>query len=83
MLKRTLAALAVALFVAPLTFGSASAQDAKTKKDLQSVILLQGLPCGSVKSYEKKGENDYIATCENGKRYHVFVDQGRVQVVAQ
>lgn len=48
-------------------------------KDLTAVIALQGLPCGNVVSVKQQGENDYIATCENGNRYRVFVNaDGRV-----
>lgn len=48
-------------------------------KDLTAVIALQGLPCGNVVSVEQQGENDYIATCEDGNRYRVFVNaDGRV-----
>jgi hypothetical protein len=48
-------------------------------KDLTAVIALQGLPCGNVVSVKQQGENDYIATCEDGNRYRVFVNaDGRV-----
>lgn len=48
-------------------------------KDLTAVIALQGLPCGKVISVKQQGENDYIATCEDGNRYRVFVNaDGRV-----
>ena len=48
-------------------------------KDLTAVIALQGLPCGKVVSVKQQGENDYIATCEDGNRYRVFVNaDGRV-----
>jgi hypothetical protein len=47
-------------------------------KDLTSVIRLLGMPCGTVVSAEREGENDHIATCSNGSRYRVFVNaQGR------
>jgi hypothetical protein len=48
-------------------------------KDLTAVIALQGLPCGNVVSVRQQGENDYIATCEDGNSYRVFVNaDGRV-----
>jgi len=48
-------------------------------KDLTSVIMLLGLPCGQVVSAKRQGENDHIATCKNGSRYRVFVNaDGRV-----
>jgi hypothetical protein len=59
---------------APLTF----AQD--DAADLTAVIALQGKPCGRVVNVAKRGENDFIATCQDGNRYHVFVRDGRVVV---
>jgi len=48
-------------------------------RDLTSVIALLGLPCGEVVSVIHKGDNDNIATCKDGHRYHVFVNaDGRV-----
>jgi hypothetical protein len=48
-------------------------------KDLTAVIALQGLPCGKVVSVQQQGENDYIASCEDGNHYRVYVNaEGRV-----
>jgi hypothetical protein len=48
-------------------------------KDLTSVIALLGLPCGQVVSVVHKGDNDNVATCKDGHRYHVFLNaDGRV-----
>jgi hypothetical protein len=50
-------------------------------KDLTATIVLQGLPCDKVISATRNGDSDYTATCQNGNRYHVFVDStGRVVV---
>jgi hypothetical protein len=50
-------------------------------KDLGATIALQGMSCGKVVQAERNGDSDYIATCANGSRYHVFVDaNGRVVV---
>jgi hypothetical protein len=58
--------------------GPLLAADALTK-DLTSTIALLGLPCGQVVSAKRLKENDYIAVCKNGNRYHVFMNaQGRV-----
>ena len=63
------------LFSAP----SLAADDAATRKDLTSVIALHGLPCGEVVSVKVQGDNDYIASCKDKNRYHVFVNStGRV-----
>lgn len=49
------------------------------EKDLAAVIALQGLPCGQVVSFTQVKENDYVASCQDGNRYHVFIDaDGRV-----
>lgn len=58
-----------------------AADDAAVKKDLFTVITLQGLPCGEVVSYTTKSDNDHVAVCKDGNRYHVYVNaQGRVVV---
>jgi hypothetical protein len=46
------------------------------------LIVLQGLPCGQVVSVKQQGDNDYIASCADGNRYHVFVNAAG-RVVAQ
>jgi hypothetical protein len=75
-----LAGLLTALSATP----SLAADDASVRKDLTSVIALQGLPCGQVVNVVRQGENDYIASCQDGNRYHVFVNaQGRVVVQKQ
>ena len=63
---------------------SFAADDASVKKDLFTVITLQGLPCGEVISFTTKGDNDHIVSCKDGNRYHVFLTaQGRVVVEKQ
>jgi hypothetical protein len=58
--------------------------DVSGAKDLTAVIALQGLPCGQVTRVTTRGENDYLATCEDGNRYRVFVNaDGRVVVTRQ
>jgi hypothetical protein len=73
-------ASALALLLATLTSGSVSAaEDVSLRKDLTSVILLLGLPCGEVVSAIRQGDNDHIAVCSNGARYRVYVNaEGRV-----
>lgn len=74
--RASLATLAIAV---ALTASVAAADDATVKKDLTAVIALQGLPCGQVTEVRTLGDNDYIASCQDGNRYHVFVNaQGRV-----
>ncbi len=75
-----LALLAATCFAAP----SLAADDEALRKDLFTVITLQGLPCGEVVSVTTRAENDHVATCKDGNRYHVFLNaQGRVIVEKQ
>ena len=63
-----------ALLAAPLT----TADDVTLAKDLTSVIMLLGLPCGQVVSARRQADNDHIASCKDGNRYRVFVSaEGR------
>jgi hypothetical protein len=74
---RTLLFLAAALLASP----SYAADDAAQRQDLTAVIALNGKPCGEVVSYVARGEKDFIATCKDGNKYHVFVSkEGRVMV---
>jgi len=46
-----------------------------------AVIALNGLPCGKVVAVKVLAENDYAATCQDGNKYHVFMNEaGRVVV---
>ena len=55
-------------------------QDISDAEDLTAVIALQAKPCGKVVSAAKRGEDDYVATCQDGNRYRVYVKDGRVIV---
>ena len=59
---------------------SLAAQEAvgnvKVAQDLTAVIALQGQPCGQVVSTTRHGEDDYLATCQDGNRYRIFVTAG-------
>ncbi len=69
------------LFAGPAVAVEESPESVPVAKDLTAVIALQGLPCGKVVSASQQGEDDYIASCENGNRYRVFVNaDGRVVV---
>ena len=58
--------------------------DVSSAKDLTAVIALQGLPCGQVTKVTPRGENDFLASCQDGNRYRVFVNaDGRVVVKKQ
>ncbi|HWZ71292.1 MAG TPA: hypothetical protein VN326_07405 [Casimicrobiaceae bacterium] len=67
-----------------LAASALAADDASVKKDLFTVITLQGLPCGEVVSVTTRGDNDHVASCKDGNRYHVFLNSaGRVVVEKQ
>ena len=58
--------------------------DAALKKDLTAVIALHGLPCGQVVAVKVQAENDYAASCQDGNRYHIYMNgAGRVVVEKQ
>ena len=59
------AILTVACAATPLL----AADDPATRKDLFTVITLQGLPCGEVISVATRGDNDHIVSCKDGNRY--------------
>ena len=71
-----IAAAAIAAAIA-----ATAAEDPGFAKDLTVTIALQGQPCDKVVSAKRNGDSDYLATCHDGHRYHVFVDaKGRVVV---
>ena len=77
---RAIAILTATCFAAPLL----AADDESTRKDLFTVITLHGLPCGEVVSVTTRAENDHLAVCKDGNRYHVFLNaEGRVVVEKQ
>ena len=74
-LERWLYLLASAVIALPL-----AADEISDATDLTAVIALQGKPCGKVVNVAKRGQDDYVATCQDGNRYHVYVKDGRVIV---
>ena len=58
---------------------SLAADEVSLAKDMTAVIALLGLPCGQVVSVQLQGDNDRIASCQDGNRYRVFLNpEGRV-----
>jgi hypothetical protein len=78
-------AFAQSLVVAALFAGPSFADDEEAlKKDLAAVIALHGLPCGQVVAVKVQAENDYAASCQDGNKYRVYLnDAGRVVVEKQ
>jgi hypothetical protein len=74
------------IVVMTLLFAASSraAENTPLLKDLTAVIALHGQSCGQVVSAVRQSESDYLASCEDGKRYRVFTNaQGRVVVEKQ
>ena len=79
MMNRRSGLCALSLAAALAAASAVAAGDASVRKDLTAVIALQGLPCGQVTEVKTLGDNDYLASCQDGNRYRVFVNaQGRV-----
>jgi hypothetical protein len=58
-----------------------AADDSSFGKDLMATIALQGLPCDKVVDAKRNADSNYVATCKDGHRYHVYVNaSGRVVV---
>ena len=72
--------MALTFSLAMLVEGPVLAADvAALRKDLTSVIMLLGLPCGPVLNVEEHADKDHTVTCTTGDRYRVFVNTaGRV-----
>ena len=73
----------VLLLAATAVFASAPllAAEDPMGMDLRATIALQGKPCDQIVDVKRTGDSDYIATCKDGNRYHVYVNaQGRVVV---
>jgi len=77
-MKRNAFVLAATSLLAALP---AVADDSSTAADLKATIALHGMKCDQVTESKRSGDSDYLVTCGDGSRYHVFVDgQGRVVV---
>jgi hypothetical protein len=71
----------MAVLAATTVTGTGFAADANFAKDLKATIALQGMPCDRVVNSKRNGDSDYVASCQDGNRYHVYVNpQGRVIV---
>lgn len=73
--------LIAVMIAASVAAGTSAAEESSMGKDLAATIALHGMPCDKVVSAQRNADSDYTATCQDGNRYHVFVDQaGRVVV---
>ena len=85
--RRRFAGAAPGVLAALLLAQAAGAEEGRetvaVPRDLFAVITLRGKPCGEVKTYEKRAENDYLVTCESGHRYRVHVNEDQRVVVEE
>jgi hypothetical protein len=80
--NRIVFALAFAGCIASLP--ARAAEDPSSATDLKATIALHGMACDQVVNVKRLGDSDYLASCKDGNRYHVFVNgQGRVVVEKQ
>jgi hypothetical protein len=74
-----LAAAGIAVLPAAVSF---PAEGPPLGNDLKATIALQGMPCDAIKETKRNSDSNYTVSCQDGNRYHVFVNQqGRVLVV--
>jgi len=82
--KRIVALTQSILLAAVFAVPTFAADDEALKKDLTSVIALQGFPCGEVVSVKTQAENDYAVSCKDANKYRVYLNAaGRVVVEKQ
>lgn len=53
---------------------AAQDQGVDIRKDLKAVLALKGKSCDEITEVQNRGENDYLVTCKNGKRYRIRID---------
>ncbi len=76
--------LTVLTAVAACGSASLAAQEPGLPQDMKAVIALQGQPCDKVVNVKRNADSDYLVSCQDGNRYHVFVDaKGRAVVQKQ
>jgi len=73
MKTRLMAAALAGVLLLPAMVALGQDDDAKVRRDLATVITLQGKPCGKVTQLKRNAENDYTVTCESGNRYRVRI----------
>lgn len=66
-----------------LLLAVAAVAEPAVPEDLLAVLTLRGKPCGSISSFERKGESDYLVICTDGHRYRVSIHGDRVVIEDQ
>lgn len=76
---RTKPAILIYLLILVLGTGlpmqlAAQDPDVDIRKDLKTMLALKGKSCDEITDVQNRGENDYLVTCQNGKRYRIRID---------
>ena len=71
------------LWAAAALLALAASADPPVPVDLLAVLTLRGKPCGSIASYERKGDSDYLVTCTDGHHYRVYIGPGDRVVIEE
>jgi hypothetical protein len=80
-MQQPMSALALVLTAIVIAIPPLGAEESSFGKDLKATIALQGMPCDQVVDAKRNADSDYVASCKDGNRYHIFVNpQGRVVV---
>ena len=84
-MSTSLTAWVALVVMTPLLAASVAraAESTPLLKDLTAVIALHGQSCGQMVSAVRQSESDYLAACEDGKRYRVYVNAKDRVVVEQ
>jgi hypothetical protein len=72
--KLQLMLIFLALAIGTSSVAVAQESDATVKKDLKTVLALQGKACNDIDRLESLGENDYLVTCKDGNRYRIWIN---------
>jgi hypothetical protein len=83
-MRSTTAVSSVVILVAVGSAGATAASGISSALDLKATIVLNGQSCDQVVDVKRNADSDYVVSCKDGNRYHVFVDtRGRVVVAKQ
>src|SRR5262249_3668692 len=75
-MRALLLGIAMALLAIAASAQSGEKPSVPVPQDLLAVLTLRGKPCGSIASYERKADSDYLVTCSDGHKYRVFIAPG-------
>jgi hypothetical protein len=80
---RILLCTAIALLALAASAQPGAKSSVPVPEDLLAVLTLRGKPCGTIASYERKGESDYFVKCSDGHQYRVYIGPGDRVVIEE